>query len=58
MKILPVLNPNHLALLSALCNLPTAPYFEQHVIAFLLAWAKPHAPFLTRRVALVPAPMP
>src|SRR3982751_5099176 len=40
---------HHLALLTALCNLPTAPYLEHHVIAFLLEWAKPHAPHLTTR---------
>ncbi len=30
----------HLEILKALCNLPTAPYCEQHVIAWLLAWAR------------------
>ncbi len=29
-----------LAILKAICDLPTAPYCEQHVIAWLLAWAK------------------
>lgn len=29
-----------LEVLTDLCNLPTAPYCEQHVIAYLLAWAK------------------
>ena len=33
---------NHLATLTALCNLPTAPYCEGEVIAWLLAWAKRH----------------
>ena len=30
----------HLEILKAICNLPTAPYREQHVVAWLLAWAK------------------
>ncbi|MEI8195808.1 MAG: hypothetical protein WCI73_07865, partial [Phycisphaerae bacterium] len=33
-------NLNYLPLLQQVCNLPTAPYAEQHVIAFLLAWAQ------------------
>lgn len=32
----------HLEILTALCNLPTAPYCEQHVIAWLLKWAEAH----------------
>lgn len=30
----------HLQILRELCDLPTAPYCEQHVIAWLLAWAE------------------
>src|SRR4051794_38462248 len=30
----------HLEVLTALCNLPTAPYCEQHIIDWLLTWAK------------------
>ena len=33
---------NHLEILTALCNLPTAPYCEGEVIAWLLKWAKGH----------------
>jgi len=33
---------NHIEILTAMCNLPTAPYCEGEVIAWLLAWAKGH----------------
>jgi endoglucanase len=35
-------NARFLQILTDLCNLPTAPYCEQHVIAWLLAWAQSH----------------
>jgi putative aminopeptidase FrvX len=34
-----MLKPQHLKILTDLCNTPTAPYAEQHVIAYVLRWA-------------------
>ena len=34
------ISERELEILAAVCNLPTAPYREQHVIAWLLAWAE------------------
>jgi putative aminopeptidase FrvX len=31
------------SILTQLCNLPTAPFHEQHVVAWLLTWAQAHA---------------
>lgn len=38
-----MIKDNYLKVLKSLCDLPTAPYCEQHVIAWLLAWAEGHA---------------
>ena len=43
----------YVSTLTQLCNLPTAPYAEQHVIAHLLAWAAVRSPHI--RVARDPA---
>jgi len=39
---------NHLQTLTAICNLPTAPYREQLVVAWLLEWAKQRRIHVTR----------
>jgi endoglucanase len=39
----------YVEVLTALCNLPTAPYCEQHVIAWLLAWAEERPEIRVRR---------
>jgi putative aminopeptidase FrvX len=39
----PKIPPRHLQLLTEICNLPTAPYHEHHVIAYLQSWANTHA---------------
>ncbi|MGN6370911.1 MAG: hypothetical protein ACTHN5_21870 [Phycisphaerae bacterium] len=38
----PKIPPRHLQLLHEICNLPTAPYHEHHVIAYLQQWATSH----------------
>ena len=43
------MNPRHFQILSAICDLPTAPFCEQHVIAWLLQWAALHPQIATRR---------
>jgi endoglucanase len=42
-------SPPQIEILTALCNLPTAPYCEQHVIAWLLDWARQHPTITVRR---------
>lgn len=37
-----MLRETHLQTLTELCNLPTAPYCERHVIGYLLAWGREH----------------
>ncbi|HEY4329861.1 MAG TPA: hypothetical protein VGN88_09000 [Phycisphaerae bacterium] len=37
----------HQHILTTLCNLPTAPFREEHVMAWLVQWAQPHAPYVT-----------
>lgn len=39
-----------LEILSSICDLPTAPYCEEHVIRWLLAWANGHKPAITTRL--------
>jgi endoglucanase len=39
----------YVEVLTAICNLPTAPYCEEHVIAWLLAWAKEREEISVRR---------
>ena len=36
------ITPRQVEILKGLCDLPTAPYCERYVIAWLLAWAKEH----------------
>ncbi|HUO08506.1 MAG TPA: hypothetical protein VM008_09430 [Phycisphaerae bacterium] len=36
---MPTIPPRHLELLTTICNLPTAPFCEHHVAAWLEAWA-------------------
>lgn len=40
---------NHWSILAALCDLPTAPYCEQHVIAWLERWAAGHGDVIAAR---------
>ncbi len=39
---MPTIPPRHLELLSTICNLPTAPFQEQHVSTWLQRWADAH----------------
>ena len=43
------MNQRQLDVLTAICNLPTAPYQEQHVIEWLCRWAARHPAIRTRR---------
>jgi endoglucanase len=43
------MSKKYLETLTALCNLPTAPYCEEHVIAWLLAWARERAKWIKTR---------